>query len=194
MATCSSILAWRIPWRLQRVGNDWAMNTFTFTSLWCVNVFYNLPQGMQQSKLRFKAIFWVEASQDISVESEQASKGKGNILVSGTTRSGGHRATQGSLINSSQIETYVVGRRDGRERFKFMHRVLFYWYFYKFKITAGKVQDKMPLALVIANFKSQRPLHNWHKKLSYIGWSVLASSELSVKLNLTSYLWLFRMK
>ena len=41
MATCSSILAWRIPWveghgglqfmRLQRVGHDWATNTFITT-------------------------------------------------------------------------------------------------------------------------------------------------------------------
>ena len=135
---------------------------------------------MQQSKLRFKAIFWVEASQDINIVSDQASKGKGNILVSGTTRIGGHGATygestvQGSLINSTYIETDVVGRRDRREGFKFIHRVLFHWYFYKFKITAGKVQDKMPLVLVIANLKSQRSLHNWHKK-TIIYWVVSSS-------------------
>ena len=40
MATLSSILVWRIPWtelqsiRLQRVGHNWATNTFPFT-LFC---------------------------------------------------------------------------------------------------------------------------------------------------------------
>ena len=45
MATHSSVLAWKIPWTgkpsglqplgLQRVGHDWATNTFTFT-LWYI--------------------------------------------------------------------------------------------------------------------------------------------------------------
>ena len=44
MATHSSILAWRIPWReesgrlqsvgSQRVGHDWMTNTFTFTFIY----------------------------------------------------------------------------------------------------------------------------------------------------------------
>ena len=47
MATRSSILAWRIPWReepgslqstLQRGGHDWATNTFTSTLCECYHM------------------------------------------------------------------------------------------------------------------------------------------------------------
>ena len=53
MATCSNILAWRIPWtqepgRLhsmgsQRVGHNWVINTYTYTQIlrYCVNLLYS---------------------------------------------------------------------------------------------------------------------------------------------------------
>ena len=82
MATNSSIFAWRIPWTeepgglqsmgSQRVGHNWATNTFTFLSL------HNSIQMHQQMLLKYRKIFyWNGKLHLLSEPREQRNKQRG---------------------------------------------------------------------------------------------------------------------